>query len=176
MKYSVMASKRDYNSKWGQCTSQTLRENCPFCGVEVYSKDLLRHVKERCKQAKAECVGENVNDELQRRRAKRKGPQNLAELFSKAQRTSENLSTEPAGHAEALLRETENDDMEDGANLMDVENILDPNANIGFDVAFDIQNPIANVEDVNIAAGVVNANAAESEERLMEKMGERKII
>ena len=172
VRYSVMASKRDYNSKWGQCSSQTSRENCPFCGQESYSKDLLRHVRDRCKQAKAECVGKNVNDELQKRRAKRKGNKNVVEMFSKVQRTNENVSTEPAGHVEALLRETENDDMEDGANLMDLENTLDQNANTGTDVTFGIQNPIGNVEGVDIPAGVVNANAAESEERLMEKMGE----
>ena len=108
------------SSKWGaQSVSQKSREHCPFCGIEGYSKEMPRHVEKFCKQAKAECVNKNVMDEFEKRRAKRKGCQDIGALLRskpKAARTEE----------EGLLEENEMGDIEDGFNL---ELEMDPNAN-----------------------------------------------
>lgn len=71
-----MTSKRG-----GQSVSQTSREHCPFCGIENFSKEMPRHVEKFCKQAKAECGNKNVMDEFEKRRAKRKGCQDIGALL-----------------------------------------------------------------------------------------------
>ena len=76
--------------------SLSSREECPFCGSKLYTRDIKRHVTYRCKQAKV------VFEKL---RAKRKGNQNVASLFSsKQQRTGASPATKPAAGDEDLRR------------------------------------------------------------------------
>ena len=74
--------------------SLSSREECPFCGSELYTSDIKRHVTDRCKQAKVECIGKNALEVFEKLRAKRKGNQNVASLFSsKQQRTGASPAT-----------------------------------------------------------------------------------
>ena len=106
------------------------RERCPFCGTDLYSRDVPRHVQERCKQARAECQGKNLMEECEKRRARQKGCQTLAQAFAKGKRAR--TDNGPAA-GEDLLREAEDENLgqEGGVNLEVGGGILDPNANIG---------------------------------------------
>ena len=74
--------------------SLSSREECPFCGSELYTRDIKRHVTDRCKQAKVECIGKNALEVFEKLRAQRKGNQNVASLFSsKQQRTGASPAT-----------------------------------------------------------------------------------
>ena len=85
--------------------SLSSREECPFCGSELYTRDIKRHVTDRCKQAKVECIGKNALEVFEKLRAKRKGNQNVASLFSsKQQRTGASPATKPAAGDEDLRR------------------------------------------------------------------------
>ena len=86
-----MASKGGLKSK-----SLVNRESCPFCDQDLYTRDIHRHVKDFCKQAKKECQGKNLLEECEMRRAKRKG-YNLTQAFAKQARRNENPTA--AGHA-----------------------------------------------------------------------------
>ena len=85
--------------------SLSSREECPFCGSKLYTRDIKRHVTDRCKQAKVECIGKNALEVFEKLRAKRKGNQNVASLFSsKQQRTGASPATKPAAGDEDLRR------------------------------------------------------------------------
>ena len=146
------------------------RERCPFCGTDLYSRDVPRHVQERCKQARAECQGKNLMEECEKRRARQKGCQTLAQAFAKGKRAR--TDNGPAA-GEDLLREAEDENLgqEGGVNLEVGGGILDPNANIGVEINnMDFQDA---VED-NLNFGEITANVKEGVDgaMLMEKMGQ----
>ena len=130
--------------------SLSSREPCPFCGTDLYSRDIPRHVQERCKQATTECRGKNLMEECEKRRARRRGCQTLAQAFAKGKRAR--TDNGPAA-GEDLLREAEDENLgqDGGVNLEVGVCILDPNANIGVEINNrDIQD--------NYNFGEVNAN------------------
>ena len=133
--------------------SLSSREPCPFCGTDLYSRDIPRHVQERCKQATTECRGKNLMEECEKRRARRRGCQTLAQAFAKGKRAR--TDNGPAA-GEDLLREAEDENLgqDGGVNLEVGGGILDPNANIGVEINNrDIQD--------NYNFGEVNANVKE---------------
>ena len=113
--------------------SLSSREPCPFCGTDLYSRDIPRHVQERCKQATTECRGKNLMEECEKRRARRRGYQTLAQAFAKGKRAR--TDNGPAA-GEDLLREAEDENLgqDGGVNLEVGGGILDPNANIGVEI------------------------------------------
>ena len=133
--------------------SLSSREPCPFCGTDLYSRDIPRHVQERCKQATTKCRGKNLMEECEKRRARRRGCQTLAQAFAKGKRAR--TDNGPAA-VEDLLREAEDENLgqDGGVNLEVGGGILDPNANIGVEINNrDIQD--------NYNFGEVNANVKE---------------
>ena len=121
---------------------------------------MARHVTDFCKQARVECKGKNMLEEFERRRAKRKGCQDIGAMLkskAKAARTTE---------GEGLLAEDGMDEEVGDVNLELGDE--DSNANLGAENV---------VENANLADhGDVNANETrlgnECGAMIMEKMSE----
>ena len=106
--------------------SLSSREECPFFGYKLYTSDIKRHVTDRCKQAKVECIGKNALEVFEKLRAKRKGNQNVASLFSsKQQKTGTTPATKSAAGDEVLLAESDTDDRHEPLDIGDANDNME---------------------------------------------------
>ena len=153
--------------------SLSSREKCPFCGSELYTRDIRRHVTDRCKQAKIECIGKNALEEFEKLRAKRKGNQNVASLFSsKQQKTGTTPATKSAAGDEVLLAESDTDDRHEPLDIGDANDNMEVDMGDNFGPLV-LGPPAALDPNENMASG---ANVeAQGDGRLSEVMSEMKI-